>query len=53
VPKESYSVFVHSEGVYGIVRKIGAHISFVEYYKDGIYYEDAIENSDLTFIEEE
>ncbi len=50
---ESYNVLINSERVQGTVKSIGAHASIVEYSKDGIYYQEMIENEDLTFMEEE
>lgn len=45
-------MFIHSEGVYGTVKKMGAFASYVKYIKDGIHYEELMENEDLTFIGE-
>jgi len=53
VISQSYDVFIHSEGVYGNLMQRGAHISIVSYYKNGIYFENVVENDDLTFMEEE
>jgi hypothetical protein len=50
---ESYNVLINSERVQGTAKSIGAHASIVEYSKDGIYYQEMIENEDLTFMEEE
>lgn len=50
---ESYNVLIKSEKVHGTTKSIGAHASIVEYSKNGIYYQEMIENDDLTFMEEE
>ncbi len=50
---ENYNVLIKSEQVHGMARSIGAHASIVEYSKHGIYYQEIIENDDLTFMEEE
>lgn len=47
---ESHKVYIHSEDVYGTVEKMGAFASLVVYQKDGVQYEELLENDDLTFI---
>lgn len=47
---ESHKVYIHSEDVYGVVEKMGAFASVVVYEKDGVQYEELLENDDLTFI---
>jgi hypothetical protein len=49
---ESHKVFIHSEDVYGVVEKMGAFASLVIYEKNGVQYEELLENDDLTFIGE-
>ena len=43
-------MYIHSEDVYGTVEKMGAFASLVVYQKDGVQYEELLENDDLTFI---
>lgn len=49
---ESHNVYIHSEGVYGSIEKMGAFASVVKYEKDGIQYEELLENEDLLFVGE-
>jgi len=56
VTKEFYDtisiVFIHSEGCFGSTEKIGAFASLVKYQKDGIEYEEIIENEDFSIVDE-
>ena len=45
-------VFLHEEGVYGSTEKLGAYASKIKYKKDEIEYEDLIENSEFSIMEE-
>jgi hypothetical protein len=49
---ESHKVYIHSENLYGSVEKMGAFASIVVYEKDGVQYEELLENDDLMFIGE-
>jgi hypothetical protein len=44
-------VYIQSEKIYGSVKHRGAFASMVAYQKDGIYYEELIENDDLVFMD--
>lgn len=46
------SVYIHSEQVYGTVKKMGAFASMVKYEINGVQYEELLENDDLLFIGE-
>lgn len=54
--QESYEiiniVFIHDEGVYGTVEKLGAWASLVKYTKEGIEYNELLENSDFAIVDE-
>lgn len=54
--KESYEVinivFLHIEGVYGTVERMGAFLSMVKYTKDGIEYNELIENDEFAIVDE-
>ena len=45
-------VFIHSEQSYGTVEKLGAWASTVNYNKNGIEYNDLMENDEFTIVEE-
>lgn len=45
-------VFIHEEGVYGTVDKLGAFASLVKYQKNGIDYEDLLENDEFAIVDE-
>jgi hypothetical protein len=45
-------VFLHEDQVYGDVESLGTYASIVKYTKDGIDYEELIENSDFTIMDE-
>lgn len=44
-------VYYHEEKVYGTVEQIGAYASVIKYNKDGIEYEELIENDEFVVIE--
>lgn len=54
--KESYEVinivFIHTEGVYGTIEHLGAFASLVKYTKDGIEYEELLENDEFAIVDE-
>ena len=54
--KESYEVinivFLHEEGVYGTVEQMGAFLSMVKYNKNGIEYNELIENDEFAIVDE-
>lgn len=45
-------VFIHSVGVYGTVEVLGAFASKVKYEKDGIEYEELMDNDEFSIIHE-
>ena len=45
-------VYIHDEKVYGTVEKLGAFASIVKYTKEGIEYEELLENSDFAIVDE-
>ena len=48
----THIVFIHPEQCHGTVEKLGAWASFVKYNKDGIEYNELMENEDFTIIDE-
>ena len=54
--KEYYDVtnvvYIHSEKIVGSVEQLGAFASVVKYTKDGIEYEELLENDDFSIIDE-
>lgn len=48
----THIVFIHSEQKYGTVEKLGAWASIVNYNKDGIDYNDLMENDEFTIVDE-
>ena len=45
-------VFIHSMGQYGSVEKLGAFASMVKYTKDGVEYEEMMDNEDFSIMDE-
>ena len=45
-------VFIHDEGLYGTVEKLGAFASTVKYQKDGVDYEELFENDEFAIVDE-
>ena len=45
-------VWLYEEKAYGTVEKMGAFASLVKYQKDGIEYEELIENDEFAIVEE-
>jgi hypothetical protein len=45
-------VFIHSLNVYGTIEKMGAYASVVKYTKDGIDYQELIENDEFAIVDE-
>jgi hypothetical protein len=45
-------VWLYEEKAYGTVEKMGAFASLVKYKKDGIEYEELIENDEFAIVEE-
>lgn len=45
-------VYIYDEKTYGTVDKLGAFASVVKYNKDGIDYEELLENSDFAIVDE-
>lgn len=54
--KEYYEVinvvFIHSISTYGTVESLGAYASVVKYQKDGIEYEEMMENDEFSIVDE-
>lgn len=54
--QESYEVvnivYIHEEGVYGTVDKLGAFASVVKYNKDDIEHEVTLENDEFAIVDE-
>lgn len=54
--KESFDivnvVFIYSEQVYGTVDSFGAYASKVRFNKDGVEYEEVIDNDDFVILDE-
>jgi hypothetical protein len=48
----THVVFIHSEESYGIVESLGAFASMVKYKKDGIEYNEFMENEEFSLIDE-
>lgn len=45
-------VFIHDLGVYGSTEKLGAFASMVKYTKNEIEYEEMIDNSEFSIMDE-
>lgn len=45
-------MFIHEERVYGTVETLGLYASKVKYQKDGIEYEEVLDNDEFTVMEE-
>lgn len=45
-------VYIHEEGVYGTVDKLGAFASLVKYSKHGIDHEALLENDEFAIVDE-
>jgi hypothetical protein len=45
-------VFIHDLGVYGSTEKLGAYASTVKYTKNEIEYEEMIDNSEFSIMDE-
>ncbi len=48
----THIVFIYSEQSYGTVEKLGAWASMVKYNKDGIEYNELMENDEFTIVDE-
>jgi hypothetical protein len=48
----THIVFIHSEQCHGTVEKLGAWASIVRYNRDGIEYNELMENEDFTIVDE-
>jgi len=53
VKDQLLDVYIQTEGVYGTIQSLGAFASMVTYNKDGIHYEELLENDDFSLIGEE
>jgi ribulose-5-phosphate 4-epimerase/fuculose-1-phosphate aldolase len=51
VENQLLDVYIQSEKVYGNVKHRGAFASMVIYQKDGVHYEELLENEDLIFMD--
>jgi hypothetical protein len=45
-------VFIHDLGIYGSTEKLGAFASIIKYTKDGIEYEELIDNDEFAIMDE-
>ena len=45
-------VFIHDLGAYGSTEKLGAYASMVKYIKDEVEYEEMIDNSEFSIMDE-
>ncbi len=45
-------VFIHDLGTYGSTEKLGAFASIIKYTKDGIEYEELIDNDEFAIMDE-
>jgi hypothetical protein len=48
----THIVFIYSEQKYGTVEKLGAWASTVKYNKDGVDYNELMENDEFTIVDE-
>ncbi len=48
----THIVFIHSEQCHGTVEKLGAWASVVKFNKDGIEYNELMENEEFSIIDE-
>lgn len=48
----THIVFIHSEQCHGTVEKLGAWASVVIYTKEGIEYNELMENEEFTIVDE-
>lgn len=48
----TYVVFIHAEDLHGTVEKLGAYASIVKYNKNGIEYNELMENEEFTVVDE-
>ncbi len=45
-------VFIHDLGIYGSTEKLGAFASIIKYTKDGVEYEELIDNDEFAIMDE-
>jgi hypothetical protein len=45
-------VFIHEEGVYGTLEKLGVYGSVVKYIKDNVEVEETLPNEDFVIVDE-
>ena len=45
-------VFIHDLGIYGSTEKLGAFASIIKYTQDGVEYEEMIDNSEFSIMDE-
>lgn len=45
-------VFIHDLGIYGSTEKLGAFASLIKYTQDGMEYEELIDNSEFSIMDE-
>ena len=48
----THIVFLHSEECYGTVEKLGAFASMVNYNKNGMEYNELMENEEFSIVDE-
>ena len=45
-------VFIHEDGVYGTLEKLGVYGSVVKYVKEGVEVEETLPNEDFVIVDE-
>lgn len=45
-------VFIHDLGIYGSTEKLGAYASMIKYTQDEVEYEELIDNSEFSIMDE-
>ena len=45
-------VYIHTYGINGTIDKLGAYASVIKYVKDGVEYEEMIDNNEFAIMDE-
>lgn len=45
-------MFIHDLGIYGSTEKLGAYASMIKYTQDEVEYEELIDNSEFSIMDE-
>ena len=45
-------IYIYAEEIHGVLESLGAYASMVKYTKDGIDYEELIDNEEFVILEE-